>query len=114
MPKIAILDDYADAALDMADWGSLPAGFEPVVFNDNLVEHDARVDRLKDFEVVAPCGERTPFPAAVFERLPKPEAVHHQRHAQQVGRFRGRPASGGSSAAAPRPPAPPPPSTPGR
>jgi len=70
MPKIAILDDYADSALDMADWGSLPAGFEPVVFNDNLVEHDALVDRLKDFEVVCAMRERTPFPAAVFERLP--------------------------------------------
>ncbi len=71
MPKIAILDDYANAALDLADWGSLPAGFEPVSFNDNLVDHDALVDRLKDFEIVCAMRERTPFPAAVFERLPR-------------------------------------------
>ncbi len=71
MPRIAILDDYANAALDLADWKSLPAGFETVVFNDNLVEHDALVARLADFEVVCAMRERTPFPAAVFERLPK-------------------------------------------
>lgn len=70
MPKIAILDDYANAALDLADWGSLD-GFEAVAFDDNLVEHDALVARLADFEVVCAMRERTPFPAAVFERLPK-------------------------------------------
>lgn len=69
MPKIAILDDYADTALELADWGSL-AGFEPVSFNDNLVDHDALVVRLAEFEVVCAMRERTPFPAAVFERLP--------------------------------------------
>lgn len=69
MPKIAILDDYAKSALDMAEWGSLP-GFEAVSFDDNLVEHDALVERLKDFEVVCAMRERTPFPASVFQRLP--------------------------------------------
>ncbi len=71
MPKIAILDDYANAALSSADWSSLPDGFEPVVFTDNLVEHDALVERLKDFEIVCAMRERTPFPGAVFRRLPK-------------------------------------------
>ncbi|MDF1794209.1 MAG: D-2-hydroxyacid dehydrogenase family protein [Thalassobaculaceae bacterium] len=70
MPKIAILDDYANAALTSADWSTLPAGFEPVVFTDNLVEHDALVERLKDFEIVCAMRERTPFPGAVFARLP--------------------------------------------
>lgn len=69
MPKIAILDDYANCSLDMADWSSLPAGFEPVVFTDNLVEHDALVQRLKGFEVVCAMRERTPFPTAVASRL---------------------------------------------
>lgn len=70
MPKIAILDDYANVSLRMADWESLPEGYEPVVFTDNVVEHDALVERLKDFEIVCAMRERTPFPAAVFERLP--------------------------------------------
>lgn len=70
MPKIAILDDYARSALEMADWGKL-AGFEAESFDDNVVDHDALVGRLADFEVVCAMRERTPFPAAVFERLPK-------------------------------------------
>lgn len=69
MPKIAILDDYANCSLDMADWSSLPYGYEPVVFTDNLVEHDALVERLKGFEVVCAMRERTPFPTAVASRL---------------------------------------------
>ena len=69
MRKIAILDDYANAALDLADWANL-SGFEPVVFNDNLVDHDALVARLAEFEVVCAMRERTPFPAAVLDRLP--------------------------------------------
>ena len=69
MPKIAILDDYTDTALEMADWGALPAGYEPVVFNDNLVAFDALAERLRDFEIVCAMRERTPFPAEMFERL---------------------------------------------
>lgn len=71
MPKIAILDDYANTALELADWGSLPASFETVVYTDNLVEHDALVKRLADVEVICAMRERTPFPAAVLDRLPK-------------------------------------------
>lgn len=70
MPKIAILDDYANAALGSADWSSLPDGFEPVVFTDNLVEHEALVERLKGFEIVCAMRERTPFPTEVVSRLP--------------------------------------------
>lgn len=70
MPRIAILDDYASVSLRMADWTSLPKGFEPVVFTDNVVEHDALVERLKDFEIVCAMRERTPFPGDVFQRLP--------------------------------------------
>ncbi|MEQ8587076.1 MAG: D-2-hydroxyacid dehydrogenase family protein [Thalassobaculaceae bacterium] len=70
MPKIAILDDYANAALGSADWSSLPDGFEPVVFTDNLIDHNPLVERLKDFEIVCAMRERTPFPGEVFRRLP--------------------------------------------
>ena len=70
MPKIAILDDYANCALEMADWASLGTGFEPVVFTDNLVEPDALVARMADFEIVCAMRERTPFPTEVVSRLP--------------------------------------------
>jgi phosphoglycerate dehydrogenase-like enzyme len=70
VPKIAILDDYANVSLEMADWSNLPAGYETVVFTDNLVEHDGLVERLADFDVVCAMRERTPFPAEIFRRLP--------------------------------------------
>ena len=70
MPKIAILDDYTNLALTMADWGSLPDGYETAVFNDNLVEPGALAARLKDFEIICAMRERTPFTAEIFEQLP--------------------------------------------
>jgi len=69
MPKIALLDDYTNESLSFADWGKLPDGYEPVVFTDNLVDHDALAERLQDFEIICAMRERTPFPAAMFERL---------------------------------------------
>jgi phosphoglycerate dehydrogenase-like enzyme len=75
MPKIAILDDYQEVALEMADWGSLPADAEITVFKDHLAEIDAVAERLADFEIVAIMRERTPFPRALFEKLPKLELL---------------------------------------
>ncbi len=69
MPRIAILDDYMRSALAMADWTSLPDGYEPVVFADTVADPDLLVDRLRNFEIVCAMRERTPFPAGVFERL---------------------------------------------
>lgn len=70
MPKIAILDDYTEMALKMADWGALPKEYETVVFNDNLVEPEALAARLKDFEIICAMRERTPFRDEMFDRLP--------------------------------------------
>ncbi len=71
MPKIAILDDYQEVALAMADWAVLPADVEITVFTDHLAELAAVAARLADFEIVAVMRERTPFPRALFEKLPK-------------------------------------------
>lgn len=71
MPKIAILDDYTEMAFKMGDWSSLPDGFEVKAFTDSMVDPDALVERLKDFDVICAMRERAPFPASVFERLPK-------------------------------------------
>lgn len=69
--KIALLDDYQGVALDCADWSSLQTKAEVVVFRDTITDRDALVERLKDFEVIGIMRERTPFPAALLERLPK-------------------------------------------
>ena len=39
--KIAILDDYQNCALSMADWSVLPPEAEITVFTDNIADFDA-------------------------------------------------------------------------
>ncbi|MDP6692462.1 MAG: D-2-hydroxyacid dehydrogenase family protein [Alphaproteobacteria bacterium] len=68
--KLAILDDYQNVALGMADWSGLPGDVEITVFDDNLADLDAVAERLAPFEVLAAMRERTPFPRALFEKLP--------------------------------------------
>ncbi len=68
--RIALLDDYQEAALASADWASLPAGTEVVAFRDHLTDDSAIVERLRDFEVVVAMRERTPFPRTLVEQLP--------------------------------------------
>jgi phosphoglycerate dehydrogenase-like enzyme len=69
--RIALLDDYQGVALRMADWDRLPAGAEVVVFRDHLADPDAIAARLAGFDVVMALRERTPFPRALLERLPR-------------------------------------------
>ena len=64
---IAILDDYSDAALRLADWSGLG---EITVFSDTIADHAALVARLLPFEVICLMRERTPMPKALIEALP--------------------------------------------
>ena len=67
---IAILDDYQNVALQMADWSRLEGKAKITVFNDHVADDDALVERLKPFDVLCVMRERTLLPAAVIERLP--------------------------------------------
>jgi D-3-phosphoglycerate dehydrogenase len=69
--RCAILDDYQNVALGMADWASLASEVEFTVFNRPLgtVEEIART--LRGFDMVVLTRERTAFPRAVIEALPK-------------------------------------------
>jgi phosphoglycerate dehydrogenase-like enzyme len=69
MIRIAVLDDYAENAKDLADWDSIPDA-EIVYFKDHVSEPDALVKMLQGFDVVQMMRERTPFPAEVVDRLP--------------------------------------------
>ena len=71
MIRIAILDDYQNVALEMADWSPLAGRADITVFNDHLSNLDEIVDRLLPFDVVCLMRERTPLPRAVIERLPR-------------------------------------------
>ena len=68
--KIAVLDDYQDAALDSADWSPLRDRAEIAVFQDHLADPDAVIERLLPFDVICVMRERTPLPRSVIERLP--------------------------------------------
>lgn len=67
--KIAILDDYQNVALRCADWEPLRAEIE--VFTEPFAGPDDTAARLAGFDVVVAMRERTPFPAAVLDRLPE-------------------------------------------
>jgi phosphoglycerate dehydrogenase-like enzyme len=69
--KLAILDDYQGVALDMADWTPLRGTAEITVFGRPLGDLEAVATALADFEIVCAMRERTPFPRALLERLPK-------------------------------------------
>jgi phosphoglycerate dehydrogenase-like enzyme len=69
--KVAILDDYQNVALQMADWSPLARRATITVFNDHLDEPDAVAARLAPFEVVCVMRERTPLTRGLLERLPR-------------------------------------------
>jgi phosphoglycerate dehydrogenase-like enzyme len=68
--KIAVLDDYQNAALESADWSVLLDRADITVFPDHLADTDALIARLLPFDIVCVMRERTPLPRKVVERLP--------------------------------------------
>jgi phosphoglycerate dehydrogenase-like enzyme len=68
--NIAILDDYQNVALKLADWSSLQSRARITVFNDHISDPGALIERLKPFEVLSIMRERTPLPRSIIEQLP--------------------------------------------
>ncbi|WP_041540463.1 D-2-hydroxyacid dehydrogenase family protein [Catenulispora acidiphila] len=66
--KIAILDDYQNVALSLADWEALDA--ETTVFTEPFADAAGAVRALAGFDVVVAMRERTRFPPEVLEQLP--------------------------------------------
>lgn len=66
--KIAILDDYASVALEMANWQAIDG--QLTVFTDTVNEPAALQARLAPFDVICIMRERTPFPASLIQALP--------------------------------------------
>jgi phosphoglycerate dehydrogenase-like enzyme len=69
--SVAVLDDYQDVALSVADWSPLAGRGDVVRYTDHLQDVDALVARLAGADVVVAMRERTPFPADVLRRLPR-------------------------------------------
>lgn len=68
--RCAVLDDYQNVALTMADWSRVTGDVEVTVFNESLGDTDAVARALQGFQIVCLMRERTPFSRALFEKLP--------------------------------------------
>jgi phosphoglycerate dehydrogenase-like enzyme len=69
--RCAILDDYLNVALRVADWSKVRDRIDVTVFNEPFASPEAAAGALKDFEIICAMRERTPFPRALFAALPK-------------------------------------------
>jgi len=68
--KVAVLDDYQNVALSMADWSPLKNLAEVTVFNDHVADVGSLIQRLQPFDVVCVMRERTPLSRMIIENLP--------------------------------------------
>jgi phosphoglycerate dehydrogenase-like enzyme len=68
--RCAILDDYQNVALKMADFGSLAGEVEFTVFNRPLGKPEDIARALADFDMIVLTRERTAFPKQVIDALP--------------------------------------------
>ena len=68
--RCAVLDDYQNVALTLADWSKVTADVEVKVFDKPFSSPDEVIQALQGFAIVAAMRERTPFPRKVVEALP--------------------------------------------
>jgi phosphoglycerate dehydrogenase-like enzyme len=70
--RVAVLDDYFNKALELADWSPLKGRADVKVFTKHLGENeDTLAKTLADFEIIVGMRERTAFRAGLLQRLPK-------------------------------------------
>jgi phosphoglycerate dehydrogenase-like enzyme len=71
MTKVAVLDDWQHVARSSADWSALQRRARVEFFHDANVGIDDVASRLAEFDIILSMRERTPFPRALVERLPR-------------------------------------------
>ena len=69
--RCAVLDDYQRVALEMADWSVVTNDIDVTPFPVAIEGVEAAAHALQEFEIICAMRERTPFPRALLERLPK-------------------------------------------
>jgi len=69
--RCAILDDYLNLALTVADWSAISDRVDITVFNQPFATPEAAASVLQEFEIICAMRERTPFPRGLFAALPK-------------------------------------------
>ena len=70
MVQIAVLDDYQNVALKMADWSRLEREHKVTVFTEPFADVAAAAKALAPFEAIGIMRERTPFQRTLLEKLP--------------------------------------------
>ena len=68
--RIAILDDYQQVAMKMADWSQMPAGTDILAFRQHFSSIEELRQRLRGFEIIIAMRERTAFTSGLFDALP--------------------------------------------
>jgi len=68
--KIAVLDDYQNIALNMADWTEVTKMAGVDVFQDHISDQQQLLTRLMPYDVICVMRERTPLTAAIMRQLP--------------------------------------------
>jgi D-3-phosphoglycerate dehydrogenase len=68
--RCAVLDDFQNVALRMADWSGVTGDVDVTVFNERLGDEAAVARALQGFAIVCVMRERTPFPRSLIEKLP--------------------------------------------
>ncbi|RED59347.1 D-2-hydroxyacid dehydrogenase family protein [Cohnella lupini] len=71
MIKCAVLDDYQQVALSMADWSAVTDRVVVNVFHTHFDNEDLLAAAIEDCEIVVIMRERTPFRRTLFQRLPR-------------------------------------------
>ncbi len=67
--KIALLDDYQNVALQMADWSALRDRADIHAFNHHLGGEAEAVAALRDFDILCPMRERMSLPRRLLAQL---------------------------------------------
>lgn len=71
MTRIAVLDDWQGVARESADWSALTKRGEVVFFDRAFADMEDAARALADFDILIAMRERTAFPRALIERLPR-------------------------------------------
>ena len=81
--RCAILDDYLNVALSVADWSKVQDRVDVTVFNEPCSRpRKPPASALKDSEIICAMRELTPFPRTMFRKPAQPETPDHLGHAQ--------------------------------
>lgn len=73
--KIAVLDDYHELAVSMADWSRIKADHDVMVFKEHLGSRENVIAELADFDILGIMRERTLFDRATLEKLPNVKLI---------------------------------------